>query len=113
MTTTRPEPALYLGLLSAVLSVGTALTLPGLSAEQVGIIVALINAVLAAVVAWRVRPIAPAAFTGVVGAAVALVAAYGLDVSPEVVGSVDAVVVAALAMLTRIQVTPVQDTAPV
>jgi hypothetical protein len=105
----RPEPALIIGFLSAALSVGTALHFDGLSAEQVSLIVAVINAALAAVVAARVRPVAPAAFTGLVGAVVALTAAYGFDVSREVVGAVDALVVAGLAMLTRPQVTAVGD----
>lgn len=105
----RPEPALVIGFISAALSVGVALGLPGLSAEQAALVIALINAVLAAVVAWRVRPVGPAAFTGLVGAVVALTAAYGFDVSQQTVGAVDGLVIAGLALLVRGQVTPVQD----
>jgi hypothetical protein len=112
-TTSRPEPALLIGTLSAGLSLLTAFALPGFSAVQVAAIVAVFNAGLAVAVALRVRPVGPAVFTGAVAAVVALVAAYGYDVTPQVVGGLNALVVAVLSLLTRGQVTPVRDGAPV
>lgn len=103
---TRPEPALIIGFIAAALSLGTALGFPGLSAEQVAVIVAAINAAATVIVAVKVRPIAPAAFTGLVAAVAAVALAYGYEVSSEVVGGVNAVVLAALSLLTRAQVTP-------
>ena len=103
---TRPEPALIVGFIAAALSLGTALGFPGLSAEQVAVIVGGVNAVGTVIVAVKVRPIAPAAFTGLVASVAAVALAYGFEVSSEVVGGVNALVLAALSMLTRAQVTP-------
>ncbi|WP_256727277.1 hypothetical protein [Streptomyces acidiscabies] len=52
------------------------------------------------------RPVAPSAFTGLVSAGVALLAAYGLNVSAETVGSLNACVLAVLGLITRGQVSP-------
>lgn len=104
---TGSEPALILGVISAALSLGTALGVPGLSAGQVALIVAAINAVLGVVTAVVTRPVAPAVFLALVSAVAALAAGYGYHVSPAVVGGVDALVVAGLSLLTRGQVTPV------
>lgn len=109
---TGSEPALILGVISAVLSLGTALGIPGLSAGQVALIVAAINAVFGVATAVVTRPIAPAVFLTLVSAVAALVAGYGLHVSPAVVGGVDALVLAGLALLTRAQVTPLAKLRP-
>jgi hypothetical protein len=103
------EPTLVLQSLSALLAVFVAVGLPGLSAEQAGLIVAAIAAGIGVVNALMVRPIAPAAFVGFIAAGAALLAAYGLELSQEVVGSVGAAVVVLLALLTRGQVTPNAD----
>src|SRR3954471_18934552 len=102
----RREPTLLIQALAALLGVGVAVGLPGLSAEQAALIIAAITAIAAAVNATMVRPMAPAVFTGAVGAVAALVAAYGFEVSQEVVGAVQAFVVTALALIARNQVTP-------
>jgi uncharacterized protein (DUF697 family) len=102
----RREPTLYLQALAALLGVGVALGLPNLSGEQAALIVAACTAALGVVNALVVRPVAPAAFTSLVGAVAALAAGYGFELSAEVVGSVNALVLAALALLTRVQVTP-------
>ncbi len=109
------DPALWIGALSGLLSLGTSLGLDGLSAVQVASIVALINAVAAVLTALAVRPIGPAVFTNLVAAGAALAAAYGFEVSPEVVGAVNVATIAALTLLTRGQVSPagaVQAVAP-
>ncbi|MEU5946325.1 hypothetical protein ABZ793_12275 [Micromonospora sp. NPDC047465] len=103
------EPTLYIQALSALLGVFVTFGLPGLSATQAAAIVAALTAVTTAVNAAMVRPVAPAAFTGVVTALAVLVAAYGLEVSQETVGAVQVAVVGVLALLTRTQVTPTAD----
>ena len=100
------EPTLYIQAISALLGVAVTFGIDGLSAEQSAAIIAVLSAVLAAVNATMVRPVAPAAFTGLVTAVAVLVAAYGLDVSQETVGAVQVAVVGVLALLTRNQVTP-------
>lgn len=106
------EPTLLLQAISAILSIGVAVGLPGLSAEQSALVVAVISAFFGVVNALAVRPVAPAAFIGLVGAVAALVTGYGLEVSQELVGSISATVVTVLALLTRVQVTPNADPRP-
>jgi hypothetical protein len=111
MSTTRRlifgrEPTLIVSAVSALLGIGVAVGLPGLSAEQASLIIAAISAGLGVVNAVLVRPIAPPAFTGLVAAAAALLAGYGLDVSQATLGAVQGAVLAVLALLTRQQVTP-------
>lgn len=100
------EPALVIATISAGLSLLVSFGFDGLSAEQAAAIVAVISAVFAAATAVVTRPIAPAAFTGLVAAAIALLAAYGLNVSAETVGALNAMVLAVLGLLTRGQVAP-------
>jgi hypothetical protein len=100
------EPALVLGFISAALSLGTALGVQGLSAEQTALIVAAISAVFGVATAVMTRPVAPSAFTTLVAALAALAAGYGFEVSPEVVGAVNALTLAGLTLLTRAQVSP-------
>lgn len=106
------EPTLVLQAISALLSIFVAVGLPNLSAEQAGLIIAAVSAVFGVVNAFLVRPVAPTAFVGLVGAGAALLAAYGLDVSQSVVGSVSAATIALLTLLARGQVTPVVDPDP-
>jgi hypothetical protein len=101
------EPTLVLQALSAVLGIVVALGFPSLSAEQAGMIIAVLSAGIGAVNAVLVRPVAPTAFVGLVGAGAALLAAYGLDVSQPVVGSISAATIAVMGLLARQQVTPV------
>lgn len=100
------EPTLAIQALSALLGVAVTFGLPNLSATQAAAIVAVMSGVLAVVNAVAVRPVAPAAFTGLVTAVAVLVAAYGLEVSQETVGAVQVAVVGVLALLTRAQVSP-------
>ncbi|MFD4788790.1 hypothetical protein ACFWN1_17355 [Streptomyces sp. NPDC058459] len=99
------EPALILAAVSAALSLVVSFGF-GLTAEQASAIVAVIGGAFAAATAAITRPIAPSAFTGLVAAAVALLAAYGLNVSAETVGALNMCVLAVLGLLTRGQVSP-------
>jgi hypothetical protein len=103
------EPTLIIQSISALLAIGVAVGLPGLTRDTSTLIVAVLVAVLGAVNAAVVRPVAPGAFVGLVAAGAALLAGYGLELSQELVGSVSAAVVVLLALLTRGQVTPNAD----
>lgn len=99
------EPALILGVLSAALSLVVTLGL-GLTTDQAGALVAVVGGVFAAITAVATRPIAPAAFTGLVVVAAALLSSFHFNVAPATVGAINTVVVAVLVLLTRGQVSP-------
>jgi hypothetical protein len=99
------EPALIVNTVSALLSLIVTFNI-GMSGEQAGAFVAVSSAVFGVIVAEANRPIAKSAFTAAVAAGAALLAAYGLDVSAETVGATNAAALAALALLTRGQVSP-------
>lgn len=101
------EPSLWISLIGTVLSLVAGFGMDWLSPEQAALVVVVLNAVLAAVNALAVRPVSPVAFTYLVGAVAALVAAYGVEVSQSMVGAVNAAVLALLGLLLRGNVTPV------
>lgn len=103
------EPTLVIGAVGSALSILVGFQLDWLDARQAALIVLVLNAILGALNAAAVRPIAPAAFTYLVGAVAALCAAYGLDVGQEMVGSINGLVLSVLLFLTRGQVTPAAD----
>ncbi|WP_051819253.1 hypothetical protein [Streptomyces sp. NRRL S-920] len=105
------EPALIVNSVGAILSLVVAFNV-GLSSTQAGYLVAVISAVFAAIAAALTRPIAPAAFTGLVAVIATATAAFGFDVSPEVVASVNGIIIAGLVFLTRGQVTPIPKIDP-
>lgn len=102
------EPTLWIAVINAVVILVGTFSLKFISGEQAALIVAVINAIFLAINAYAVRPISPAAFTYAVGAIVALLAAYGLNVPTETVASLNVVVIAVLALLTRGQVSPAE-----
>lgn len=106
------EPTVILQAVSAVMAILVAFGLPGLSDEQATLIIAVLAAIIGAVNASLTRPIAPAAFVGLITAGAALLAGFGLEASQEVVGTIAAAVPAILALLTRVQVTPTGDPRP-
>jgi hypothetical protein len=97
------EPALVIGAIGAVLTFLAGLNLPGLDAGAASAITALITA---GIMAATTRPVAPALFTGVLAAGVAVAAEYGLDVPDSTVAAASAVVVAVFALVARGQVSP-------
>jgi hypothetical protein len=101
------EPTLVIQTISAGMAILVAFGMPGLSAGQAALIVAVLNGALGAANALMVRPLAPAAFTGLVAACAALLGAYGFGVPQEAVGAISAGVIAVLVLLTRGQVSPV------
>jgi hypothetical protein len=106
------EPTLVLQTISAALAVLVTFGFSGLSSTQAALIVAALSAIVGAINAALVRPVAPAAFTGLVAALAALVTGYGLDLSQELVGAAQVLVVTVLALVTRVQVTPNADPRP-
>lgn len=104
------EPTLWLATIDAVVIIVGTLGLHLISGSQAALIVAAINALFGAINAWAVRPISPVAFTYAIGAIVALVAGYGLNVPDATLAAINAGVVPILALLSRGQVSP-EDTA--
>ncbi|WP_250029834.1 hypothetical protein [Paractinoplanes maris] len=107
------EPSLVISVVASALSLLVGFGFNWLTAEQAALFVVVLNAVLGVVNAIAVRPIAPAAFTYLVGAVAALAAAYGLDVGQEMVGSINGLVLSMLMLLTRAQVTPAASPRPI
>lgn len=105
----KTEPTLILQFVSAALSLVVALGF-GLTSDQAALIVAAITAVFGVVNAVMVRPIAPAAFTALVGALAALAAGFGFHLPDAVVAAVTGLVLTGLALLTRGQVSPTDTT---
>lgn len=103
----RTEPALFTSTMQAVLGIVAAFGI-GFTADQTAGILAVTAALLAAVTAAVTRPVHPAAFTGLVTAAAVLVAAYGIHLPANLVGSVNFLLTTGFAMFgVRPQVTPV------
>lgn len=100
------EPALYLGVISAALVLLGTQGFSGMTPEHASLWIALLNTIVAAVGAWTTRPIAPSVFTGAVAAAAALASSYGFELSTEAVGAVNSLVIAALSLIVRGEVTP-------
>lgn len=106
------EPALILSVLSSGLALIVTLNI-GLTSEQAGLWTALIVAVFGAITAAVTRPIAPAAFTGLVTAVFALLAGYHFHVAPDVIGELNGLVTSVLMLIVRGHVTPTIGKVPV
>lgn len=102
------EPTLWLAFAVSVVSLLGTLGFRLLGPDQAALWNVAIMAVAAAITAFTVRPIAPAAFTYAVGALAQLGAAYGLNVTDPQLSMINALVIPALALLTRGQVSPVE-----
>jgi hypothetical protein len=102
----KTEPALFLGVLQSALALAVGLGLH-LTAGQTGSVEAATATVLALIAAVSVRPFPVAALTGVTGPLVTLLVAFGVHgVSPGIVSTVNAAIVAVLALVLRGHVTP-------
>lgn len=101
------EPALYIGVISAALSLLVALQVGSLTSDQAALIVAAITALGGVATAIATRPVAPAAFTALVTAVADLLAGFHFSVSAGTVAAVNGLVLAVLTLITRHQVTPV------
>ncbi|MEV4705017.1 hypothetical protein [Actinoplanes sp. NPDC049316] len=102
------EPALIVGAVGSLLTVFAALNVPGLSTGAAAAITAFLSAVL---IAFTTRPVAPALYTGVVSAGVAVLAEYGFHAPEQLVATLPAAILAAFALFgVRPQASPVTTT---
>jgi hypothetical protein len=106
------DPTALLQFVGALLGVLVAFNL-GLTDEQASLWLAAISALFTAVNAVMVRPITPAAITGLVSAVATLIAGYGFEIGAERVSAINFAVTMALALFfARPNVTPVSDPQP-
>ena len=105
----RREPALWLASLQAALAALVGFKFDWLTAEQAALWLAGANVIIGAVLAWRTRPIAPSVYTTALSVVLTLLAAYGLDVNQEMVGTINLAVVAIVTFLARGQISPEED----
>ena len=101
------EPTLWLAVIYAVITVVGTAGLHWFSGAQAALFNAAIAAIVGAINAYLVRPVSPVAFTYAVAALVSLLAAYGVVIPQDTLNAVNGLVVPALALLTRGQVSPV------
>jgi hypothetical protein len=108
----KMEWALIASAIAAVLNWMVGFNFDGLNAEQASLVMVALNAIVAAVVAWRTRPVPPGVYVYLISSLAALGSAYGLEWSQEAVGTFTAAVIAILGMLHRVQVSPVEAVDP-
>lgn len=102
------EPTLWLAIIYAVLTVLGTTGLAHFSGAQANLTNAAIAAVVGAINAYAVRPISPVSFTYAIAALVQLAAAYGIAIPDVTLTAINGLVVPALALLSRGQVSPVE-----
>jgi hypothetical protein len=100
------EPTLWLAGIYAVLTVLGTTGLAHFSGTQAQLTNAAIAALVGAVNAYAVRPISPVSFTYALAALVQLAAAYGILIPDATLTAINGLVVPALALLSRGQVSP-------
>lgn len=103
------EPTLWLAFAYAVITVIGTFGFAHFTGDQAALTNAAIAAIVGAITAYTVRPISPVAFTYAIAALVALGSAYGLHISDTTLAAINGLVIPALALLSRGQVSP-QDT---
>lgn len=105
------EPALWIGLIGAVLTWAAGLGLDFLNAGQA---TAITTALTGLVIAITTRPWAPGLFVGALGLIASLFGEYGLNWSDAQVTGLAGIILATFALLgIRPQVTPKSDPAPI
>lgn len=100
------EPTLWLAGVYAVLTVFGTVGLAHFSGQQALLVNAAIAAVVGAINAYAVRPISPVSFTYAIAALVQLAGAYGIVIPDVTIVAINGLVVPALALLSRGQVSP-------
>ncbi len=104
----KREPSLIIATIGAILSAVAAFGLDFLTPTQAAIAVTALNAGLAAWNAIKVRPFQPAVFTYLITSLATLAAAYGFELSQSQVAGVNGAFLAILALLLRVNVSPVE-----
>lgn len=98
------EPAVWIGLVGSILTSAAAIGFPWLNAGQSAAIVAAMTAIF---IAFKTRPVAPAAYTAGFAALVAVLAEYGLHLPDAQVGFVTTLILGTFTLFgVRPQVEP-------
>lgn len=105
------EPALVISFIGATLAMLVSFNV-GLTSEQAALWVGALTALAGVVTAILTRPWQPGAFTAAVAALAALATGYGLELPAGAIGTINALVLAGLALITRGEVSPVQAIDP-
>ncbi len=106
MTLNR-EPAAIGAVIIAVVSVFATWPNVVVSGENLPTVIALVDGVVALAVAWAVRPVAPSLIVAIITPLAVLLAGYGVDLPPALIGTVNTLLVPALlGLLARSQQTP-------
>lgn len=100
------EPAVLLGVISSVLALASLLILHW-STDQLAVVMAFVVAGLDFYVAWATRDTLLSVATGLIKAAVILLAGFGLDLDPATVTAVILVMNAIFSAFVRTQTSPV------
>lgn len=104
------EPAVLINAVATLLALFVAFGADWLTVAQAGAIEAVLAAAATAWVAFKVRPLAPTLFTGLITTGATLAAAYGFELSQAQVGSITAASIALMtALVIRPQSTPASD----
>lgn len=106
------EPAAIGALVIAIVSVVATWRNGLVHADNLPLVIALVDGIVALAVAWAVRPIMPSLLIGITTPLAALLAGYGVDLPPELIGAVNTLLLPALlGLLARSQQTPAHDKA--
>lgn len=100
------EPALWIAVLQSMLAIIVGFNWDGLNAEQAALWISATNAILGVFMAILTRPWSVPAFTTGITVIATLLAAYGLDLGQEMVGSINALLVAGLILIARGEISP-------
>lgn len=106
------EPALWINVIAAVLSMFVTFQMSGLSDSQATNIVAALTAAAGVITAIKTRPWSVSLFTGFISSAAVLAAGYGLDFSQQQIGAVQLIAATILTLLARGQIEPAPDPVP-
>lgn len=101
------EPAAIGAAVIAVISVLATWPNALVSGDQLPLVIAVVDGLVALFVAWSVRPMAPALLIGITSPLAALLAGYGVDLPPALIGTVNVLLIPALlGLVARAQQTP-------
>lgn len=101
------EPAAIGAAIIAIVSVFATWPNAVVDGGNLPLIIAIIDGVVALAVAWAVRPVAPALIIAITTPLAALLAGYGVDFPPALIGTVNVLLVPALlGLVARAQQTP-------
>jgi hypothetical protein len=103
------EPAAWAGLIQALLALALSLDWFGLTNERVGLIMAVVSAVVGVYLAWVTASTMLAVIVGLVNAVFALVAGYGYELSTATTSAAIAVVTVVVGLFQRTQTSPLPE----